>query len=89
MHVFTHQLLDPGPYFLGWLYHTLSCPMTSLRIHNELEKLHKKGKTWPGKKEAELSMRTNVTKNDPYQNYFFTKHKIQTSSSINLACFNF
>lgn len=27
--LFTHQLLDPGPYFLGWLYHTLSCPMAS------------------------------------------------------------
>lgn len=24
----TYQLLDPGPYFLGWLYHTLLCPIT-------------------------------------------------------------
>ena len=27
----THQLLDPGPYFLGWEYHTLSWPMTQIR----------------------------------------------------------
>lgn len=24
----THQFLDPGPYFLGWLYHILSCPIS-------------------------------------------------------------
>lgn len=53
----THQLLDPGPYFLGWEYHTLSWPMTQIRQLLSFEDTLSTAQRGAEKRETLLRMR--------------------------------
>ena len=52
-----YQLLDPGPYFLGWEYHTLSCPMTPIRQLPSSENTLSTAQRGAEKRETLLRMR--------------------------------